>query len=350
VAGSDLRDAVFLVRYHLMLNSAAQRRDTRDPALIRRIARLVRSETRLRLLTLLTVCDLAAVGPSTLTPWKCRLLFELRDRVLARILGEGRPDEPPAERLLRLLPGEEQETARDFLEGMPAEYFSGVDPEHVLADRSLVEAFRSSGGTPVLGVRPVGGATEITLVTRDRPGLLSRFCGLLSAHDLTILRARIATRLDGIVLDRLTVADAGTGGPVSEAREAEVRADLAGALDGSVPVAPLLERHRARWRLRDRQRMEHPVRITYDDRASERYTVLEVRAADHVGLLWAITRTMSEMGAAIHQAFVTTEGERAVDAFYLTDPLGAPMDAATREVLASRLREVLQQGDQSAGK
>ena len=104
----------------------------------------------------------------------------------------------------------------------------------------------------------------------------------------------------------------------------------------------MLEAHRTRFRLRDRPRMEHPVRVVFDPVASDRYTVVEIRAGDHVGLLHDVTRAMADLGAAIHQAFVTTEGERAVDAFYVTDPLGAPLDEPTRRLLAERLREVLE--------
>ena len=69
--------------------------------------------------------------------------------------------------------------------------------------------------------------------------------------------------------------------------------------------------------------------------------MFELRARDRVGLLHDVAMTMTGRGISIHQAFISTEAERAVDAFYVTDPLGAPLDAATREVLRADLIALL---------
>ena len=90
--------------------------------------------------------------------------------------------------------------------------------------------------------------------------------------------------------------------------------------------------------------MEYPVSVINDPSASRRYSVIEIRAHDQVGLLHDIAAVMAEMGVSIHQAFVSTEGERAVDAFYVSDPLGAPLDSETCNLLVERLERLLTDG------
>ncbi|MFO7769468.1 MAG: [protein-PII] uridylyltransferase [bacterium] len=345
LAEEELADAAFLVRHHLALSAASQRRDLTDPALIQRLVRIVRTPRRLRLLGLLTVCDLAAVGPGVLTPWKGRLISDLTGRVAARLAGEGVPGpERERERLLEGAPAGELPELEAFLAGMPGEYLQGLDLDRLRADRGLLEEYLAEGaGRPRAEIRHGAATSQLTLAARDRPRLLSRVCGLLASRDLTIRRARIFTRLDGVVFDRFTVSDAEGGGPMGPRQESEVRELIVPVAEGEREVEPLIEAHRDRWRMRDRPRMRYPVRVTWDEDASERYSVLEVRAADHVGLLHEITSCISETGAAIHQAFITTEGERAVDAFYVTDPLGAPLDRGSRGLLETRLRGILEE-------
>lgn len=346
IAERERSDAAFLVRHHLALTAASQRRDMTDPALIERLVRIVRTPRRLRLLGIMTVCDLAAVGPGVLTPWKSRLIRDLTREVMAQLTGEGLSGpEGERERLLSDVPAEEAAALEAFLAGMPEEYPQGLDTERLRADRELLASYLGDPGSrPRLEIRHGGATSELTLAARDAPKLLSRVCGLLASQDLTILRARIFTRLDGVVLDRFILADADSGGPMGPRQESEVRQLIGEVVTGKREVAPLIESHRRRWHMRDRPRMQYPVRVGWDEDASKRYSVLEVRATDHVGLLYEITRGISETGAAIHQAFITTEGERAVDAFYITDPLGAPLDGATRELLAGRLRDIMRQG------
>jgi [protein-PII] uridylyltransferase len=342
---SELEDAVFLVRHHLVLNSAAQRRDVREEALLRRIRRLVRTPRRLHLLALLTVCDMTGLSPSFLNAWKCRLLADLVDRVEALMEGAPLPAEEQArEDALAGFPAGVHDRLAEFLDTMPIQYVHSLRKESLISDEALVASFNSAPGDDwavALLVEHEAETSVITVATRDRARLLARTCGLMAACDLNILHARIFTRTDGVVFDRFIVTDAATAGPMNAEQVESITRDMAAVLENRIDVEQLLEQHRDRWSLRDATRMEHPGQIEFDPTASDRYTVIEIRAQDHVGLLHDVTGIMADLGVAIHQAFITTEGEQAVDAFYVTDPLGAPLDAPTCLLLEARLYEVL---------
>lgn len=344
----SLSDAIFLVRHHLLLNSVAQRRDITEELLLKRLQRLIRTPERLHMLTLLTVADLAALNPVALTPWKCRLLTDLVNRLESLMAGE-RPwlADDIVDMDLDELGDKARRDVISFLKSMPSEYGRDLELEGLEADAILFEAFMREEKKPGAAVAAFEHNREnsrFTLVTEDRERLLSLVCGLLAANDITIFQARIFTRLDNVVFDRFTVADADGGGHVRQDQVVNVMKDLSGALAGSVDVESMLKAHRQRWSLRDRPRMEYPVSVINDPSASSRYTVIEIRAHDHVGLLHDISAAMAEVGVSIHQAFVSTEGERAVDAFYVSDPLGAPLDAEACNLLVERLERLLTDG------
>ncbi len=342
---AELELAVFLVRHHLLLNTAAQRRDIRDEALLKRMCRLIRSPERLHLLAIVTIADLAALNPTVLTPWKCRLLADLVENIQRMMAGEDL-------RLIAVRDGleqadigpDEREQALRFLESMPPEYRRDVEVKTVSSDGRLLDRFSESADAPgacVIDIRHGRENSGVTIVANDQERLVSHICGLLAAHDVTILHARIITRLDGLIFDRFTVADAASGLRMTDEQERSIVEKLPGVLDGSIDVERLLEDHRVRWSLRDRQIMDHPVQVHLDPTASDQYTVIDIRARDQVGLLHDVAAIMADFGVSIHQAFITTEGERAVDAFYVTDPLGAPLDAGSSTIVISALRDAL---------
>ena len=72
-----IADLCFLVREHLNFVEIAHRRDLNDENLIFRFARSVENGERLKMLYLLCVADLRAVGPAAWTAWKDALMREL---------------------------------------------------------------------------------------------------------------------------------------------------------------------------------------------------------------------------------------------------------------------------------
>ncbi len=84
------------------------------------------------------------------------------------------------------------------------------------------------------------------------------------------------------------------------------------------------------------------MRVSVDNGASDFFTVVEVGAADRLGLLFDVTRTLAELGLDVHLAKVATYGVRVVDAFYVRDVLGRKLEdpgaiAALERALVERL-------------
>jgi [protein-PII] uridylyltransferase len=310
--------AEFLVLEHLLMSHTAQRRDLSDPALIADFARRVGDVEKLTCLYLLTWADIRSVAPGMWTGWKAQLLRELYDKARAWLLGttEGQPG-----------PGREQfhaRWARVFGEArahalaqvLPERYFLGTSPARATLHARLLDRARRRTLAAALRHLPEAGHSELALAARDRPGLLALLAGVLSAHRIDILSARIVSTTDGLALDVFDVRPP-HGLLLERSRWRAARADLVRVLSGAVSSEEVLRRRRSGSLL---QRPLPPVapKVTVDNRASRGFTVVDVVARDRVGLLHAIASALTASGAQIALAKVATEAHRAVDSFYVT--------------------------------
>lgn len=279
---------VWLVRHHLALSDYAQKRDVSDPATVRAFAEIVGDPERLRMLLVLTVADIRAVGPGVWNSWKGQLMRSLYGRV------EG------------LFRGEDVETVDPL-----ADHADLVARAH--AEGAAVEARTCAAGQ-------IEETTEIALAARDRPGLFADLAAVLAAAGADVTGARVATTADGTVLDVFQVQD-GADQPYGQAEPRRLKsliAALEAAAKGEDPVAPppmpAPSPRRAVFDVR-------PV-VMIDNTASTDATVIEVSGADRPGLLAELSRTLSDHDLSIRSAHVAGFGERAVDSFYVTDRKG----------------------------
>ena len=273
---------VDLVRNHLLLADTATRRDLDDPATVRAVADAVGDTGTLALLHALTEADARATGPTAWTPWKARLVEELVGRVTERI--EGRPPAAAA--------GE-----------APGVAVSAATAE--LVDREGL-ALRVDGD-------------EVTVVARDRRGLLWRVAGVLALHRLDV-RAATVSIADGMAVIRLS-ADPRHG------RDPDWRLvtdDLRRAFQDRLPLEQRLAEREAAYR--QPAPLRPPPRVLFDDRASDLATVIEVRCADGPAVLYRITRALDSSGARVRSARIATYGAEVVDAFYVLGPDGRRLD------------------------
>jgi [protein-PII] uridylyltransferase len=158
-------------------------------------------------------------------------------------------------------------------------------------------------------------------VAADRPGLLSWIAGALSLVGLTILTAQVFTTEDGVAADLFEVQ--GAFEPVvGEERWREFRSLLRKAIDGRIS----LEHRMIEKRRHYPERSDTPVTVAVDNSASDFFTVIEIGAPDRIGLLYDITRTLSDMDLDVHLAKVATYTDRVVDSFYVRDPVGRKLD------------------------
>ncbi len=301
--------ALFMVEEHLLLSDTATRRDLQDDDLVFDVAAKVGNPERLAALYLLAIADAGATGPLAWTPWRATLVRELVAKV-QRVLERGEMGAETAERLTaradelrESLPDAEPAAVDRFLLRMPRSYFLGLPIEKIVEHYPLIGPPLSTLEVRTLsgpGARP--GTYSLTVVAADRPGLLSWIAGALSLAGLSILTAHVFTTEDGAAVDVFEVEGAFEP-EVTEERWREFRSTLRKAIEGRLSLEYRVAEKRKHY---PPPRSHTPVKVTVDNDASDFFTVIEVGAPDRIGLLFDITRTLSELQLDVHLAKVAT--------------------------------------------
>ncbi|HVA81381.1 MAG TPA: ACT domain-containing protein, partial [Candidatus Binataceae bacterium] len=321
---------VFLVREHLKMSQVAQKGDVDNPNTIEEFAREAGSIDRLKALYLLTFADMRAVAPKVYNNWRDMLLSELYMRSLKMLEHGGREAADPARRLAvvkaavqtELTAAKAPEAAvNEFLERMPDRYFLTAPEGDIKLHFDMMRAIEERPLVCRHRHYPELEFSELLVVTRDQPGLFSKIAGVLTANNLNILSARITTRDDSLALDVFRVSHLGNAGALAmdEDRWSRVERDLERVLSGEQDIAALVaQSHQVRFGARKFVRRVE-TEVTVDNRSSEEFTVIDVFTQDRVGLLFAITHTLFELGMVIHVARISTNADQALDVFYISD-------------------------------
>ncbi len=338
----DIATVEFLIRHHLRMSTAAFRRDTDDPDAVVQFARLVGSEQRLKLLCLLTLADVSAVGPDVMTPWKEDLLWRLYVDTYNRLtLGYGDDViDATAASLAELHESRPADIAQGeletFLEGLPQRYLRLVDQPHVYEHVRLSRNLNAPDVRCLLEQK--GSAWELALVSADQPGLFSKVCGVLSYFGMDILRGQAMTNRHGTAVDIVEFTDRERFFELNEAARPDLTNLLADVVGGRQDIdAILLPKQRGMAR-------REPVRIKpvvhFDNEYSERFSILEILAQDAWGLLYRISTVISQHRCDIEFVLISTGSNRAIDVFHLTKgdtKLSADDAAALQQSLEAML-------------
>ncbi len=328
VPARDAADAEWLVREHLLMSHVSQRRDLSDPELIADFVRQMGDRSRLDMLFVLTYVDIASVGPGTWTSWKGRLLQELYDKAASIFDGEGLPTvEISATREALLERGFAADRTERFLARMPRRYFAFADPED--APRSLRLLELGAGRTLSTSVRDGDGFTTVALTAEDKPGLLASVAGVLTAHRIDILRADVFSTSDGRALDVFVVRGP-HGGRLERGRWRGARRDLCSVVRGETTSDEVLRRMLRPSGLPPRHMPPVATKVKLDNRSARGFTVVDVFAEDRRGLLHAVTSALHRAQLTIAVARIATEGNRAIDSFYVCDAQGGKLVESKR--------------------
>ena len=341
----ETETVAWLVRNHLIMSATAFKRDLADYKTTLDFAEQVQSLERLRLLYILTCVDISAVGPGTWNDWKAQLLRTLYDNC-EELLRLGHKQSGRQERIaqrqreLRTAAQMDQPSFDAYARRLPDSYWISETAEVMAANLRLIREADAHGDQFVVRSEPgLGhGTTLVTVYAPDHPGIFYRIAGGISLGGANIVGARIYTTRDGMAVDNLLVQDP-LGDPFDDPdRLRRMETAIRDALMGRVKLA---DRLRARPLPRRRQEAFRIVpQIFIDNRASNRFTVVEVNALDRPALLYALTFALYGSRVTIHSAHVATYGERAVDTFYLTDLTGDKIEGNARiRTLEKRLLE-----------
>ncbi|WP_235866769.1 [protein-PII] uridylyltransferase [Salibaculum griseiflavum] len=342
----------WLVRYHLLMSDMAQKRDIADPRTVRDFAKAVKTQDRLDLLCVLTVCDIRGVGPGTWNNWKAALLRALY-RQTRTALEEGMEALNREERgsearknLRAALEGWSEKAIRRELGRHYPPYWQGL---HVTAHVDFAELLRDID-TDEIRIRLTPDedrdATRACFAMADHPGIFSRMCGALSLVGANVVDARTFTTKDGFATAAFWIQDA-EGHPYDEDRLPRLRKMIERTLQGEVvPSEALANRDKMKKR---EKAFRVPTSITFDNEGSEIYTIIEVDTRDRPGLLYDLTRTLATQNVYISSAVIATYGEQVVDTFYVKDMFGLKFHAESkRKALEKKLREAIAEGSERA--
>ena len=344
---SKIELVAWLVEHHLVMSDYAQKRDVSDPRTVADFARIVQSPERLRLLLVLTVADIRAVGPGVWNGWKGQLMRELYTATEAVFRGGRGSDAAAALKRYqenaaydaRVSLAKADPLAEPWADAMEDAYFTAFSEAEVLAHARL--ALRAAGGAAAEGrIRSELNAAEVVVAAADRPRLFVDLAEAITAAGANVMGARVFTSRAGQALDVFYVQDA-SGQPFGS-HDPRALARLAETLACAARGEPVAREPRKPQDLGRTAAFAITPAVMLDNEASETSTVVEASGRDRPGLLAALARTISDAGLSILSAHIDGYGERAVDAFYVVDADGRKLtDARKRNALKSALLAAL---------
>ena len=357
LSAADTETVAWLVENHLVMSMTAQTRDLNDRKTIEDFASIVQSVERLKLLLILTICDIRGVGPGVWNGWKGQLLRTLYYETELLLTGGfsevSRAERTAAarEQLGNALAGWPEEARKRYVGLHYENYLLTVDLADQLRHAEFVREADAAGKklATMVKTHEFEAVTEITVLAPDHPRLLSIIAGACAAAGGNIVDAQIFTTSDGRALDTILISREFDRDEDERRRAERVGHLIEDVLLGKSWLPEMIEK-RAKPR-RGAKVFRIPPRAEIRNTLSNRFSVIEVEGLDRPGLLSEITGTLSDLSLDIASAHITTFGEKVIDTFYVTDLTGQKIDSPARiAAIRARLVSVLEGAAAERGK
>jgi len=317
----------FLIEHHLDLSAVMNSRDLHDPATARLLAEKVGTIERLKMLTVLTYGDIAAVNPGAMTPWRLEQLWQCY-----RIAHEEFVRELETDRIVEV---PSDVASPDFIRGFPTRYLRIHSPAEIEAHIRLSDASRPTG--VAVHVERAGGVYKTTVVARDMPALFAALAGAISSFGMDILKAEAFSNDRGQILDTFVFADPKRTLELNPEEIERMEQTLEQVARGKLDVEALLRNRRSPAPAKGKRAIT--ARVNFDSESCATATLVEIVAEDRPRLLYDLASTLSASGCNIDVVLIDTQGRRAIDVFYVTFD-GEKLTGEMKEVVEKSLTAI----------
>ncbi len=337
----DSNMVAWLVEHHLLMSVTAQRRDINDENIIRTFGEVVRDEAHLNYLYCLTVADMRGTNESLWNNWKANLLEELYFNTL-RAFRHGL--EKPVEIRSKIRENQQQALAllteqqvneiqvKDLWSEFRVDYFLRYSPEQIARQCANILAHDREKPLVLISPVPYRGGTEVFIFTKEKNNTFANTVSFLDTKKLSIHDAKIITTKTAYTVNTFIVLDSRNKPLREKFYTKEISHALVEKLSmEGVCILPQqnLSRHIKQFKV--------PLKVNFIKIHAKNRTMIEIIALDRPGLLASIGEVFQKEQLNIHNAKITTFGEKADDVFTISTAENNALTDQEKEALAQRL-------------